>query len=153
MKPIDNYLNPVGECENSTTKTIEVLENPLCSPVNNTITLFSTMTFNIINCWINSSGHYEMGGSNLQGDFRMEFYVNPLIESSAIYEFSTDNENRNNVFMQIDAGGVLTNWQATSGKLYVRVNNNQITVTFCNAVFGNIQSTSTKTASGKISCP
>jgi hypothetical protein len=141
-----------GGCENSTSKTVEVLQGPSCSPTNNTISFFTTMTFSSVTCNINSAGRYEISGTCADGDFRIEFYTNPLLKTNAIYDLSTMNTNSYNAFMQIDISGVLANWQATSGKLYVKVVNNKMIATFCGAVFGNIQSTSTKTASGKLSC-
>ncbi|MBO9684542.1 MAG: PKD domain-containing protein [Flavisolibacter sp.] len=52
----------VGNCENSVTKHIEVLAGPTCNPSNNSISLFSAMSFPSIECKKNAVGRYEMRG-------------------------------------------------------------------------------------------
>jgi hypothetical protein len=145
-------ISIVGECDKTKTIAVSVLPKPLCIPVNNTIAFFSTMNFSSISCGIFPSGKFEIHGSSLQGDVRIQFYNNPLEKGNFIYDLSTVDNNPNNAFIQIDISGVFANWQATSGKLYVKIVNNKISVTFCSVTFGNIQSTSTKNASGKLSC-
>ena len=140
-----------GGCEKTKTISVEVLEKPACSPANNTIEFKPTMNFSSIQCG-ESSGKFVLQGSGLQGDFTLEFYVNPLFKGNAIYEFSTNVRNENNVFMQIGEAFVLSGWQATSGKLYVTVVNRELTATFCNVSMGSIQFNATKLASGKLLC-
>ena len=140
-----------GSCEKTETVSVDIIPAPPCTPANNSISFFSTMTFSNVFFGINSSGRYELSGSGLQGDFVIEFYNETLQKGNFVYQLSTMDNNSNNARMQIDIGGVLTNWQATSGSLYLRIVNNKVTVTFCNAIFGNIQSSSTKAGSGKLS--
>jgi len=147
-----SVTSKVGECEKTKTITVDVLAKPSCTPTNNTITFFSTMNFSSISCGIFPSGKFEMHGTGLQGDVNIQFYVNPLDKGNFVYDLSTVDNNPNNAFIQIDISGVLSNWQATSGKLYVKIVNNKISATFCSAIFGNLQSTSTKSGSGKLTC-
>ena len=143
----------VGECEKTQTITVDVLANPPCSPANNSANLVYSMTFTSTTCSIATGGRYEMRGVGLQGDYRITFYNDPLLEGNAIYQLSTMNTNSNNAFMQIDIGGIYANWQATSGQLYVKIVNNKITATFCSATFGNLQGGPPQNGSGKVSCP
>ena len=142
----------VGECEKTKTVTVDVLANAPCSPTNNTASMVYNMSFTSTTCGL-ATGGYEMRGVGPQGDYRIQFYVNPVLAGNAIYQLSTMNSNPNNAFMQIDIGGIYANWQATSGQLYVKIINNKITATFCSATFGNIQGGPPQNGSGKVSCP
>lgn len=139
-----------GSCETSGQVSLEVIQPAPCSPANNKISFVSTMTFNNPIFGKNSVERYELSGTGSQGDFRMEFYNDPILEGSAVYRFSTGNSNPNNVFMQIDTPGGVSNWQAQEGDLYVEIVNNTPVFTFCDVLFGNLQSSATKKASGKI---
>lgn len=139
-----------GACETSDQVSLEVINPAPCSPANNTISFVSTMTFSHPLFGKNSVGRYELSGTGIQGDFRMEFYNDPVLEGSAVYRFSPGNSNPNNVFMQMDIPGGVNNWQAMEGDLYVEIINNTPVFTFCNVLFGNLQSSATKKASGKI---
>lgn len=142
----------VDDCENTATKEIEVMANAGCSPDSNTISFLSKMTFYPIACPKDKGGYFQMQGNGPQGDFTIEFYTNPFEKGSFVYEFSNQDNNPYNVFMQIDSGGILSNWQGRSGKLYVRIVNGKLTMRFCDAVFGNIQNGAIRKVSGSISC-
>ncbi len=139
-----------GDCETSGQVSLEVIQPAPCSPANNKISFGSTMTFSNPSFRTNSVGRYELSGTGSQGDFRMEFYNDPVLEGSAVYRFSTQNSNPNNIFMQIDIPGGVNNWQAMEGDLYVEIINNTLVFTFCDGLFGHLQSSATKKASGKI---
>jgi hypothetical protein len=143
----------VGECEKTKTITVSVLDKPSCTPTNNTASHLTTMTFSTVSCGIFPSGKWEMHGTGLQGDINIQFYVNPVEKGNFVYDLSTMDANPNNAFIQIDNGGIYANWQATAGKLYVKLVNNKPSATFCSATFGNIQGASPRTSSGKLTCP
>ena len=140
-----------GNCDSKASVEVEVIIPPECTPTNNTISFFTTMNFSTVSFQINSAGRYRLTGTETQGDFHIEFYSDIILNGNLVYQLSTMDRNSNNAFMQIDISGVLSNWQATSGSLYVQWVNNKPIVTFCSASFGNIQDGSTKTGSGKLS--
>jgi hypothetical protein len=134
-------------------KDVQVLQGAACAPAANTISCFSTMTFNALT-FKPDPVYYKLIGSGQQGDFYIEFYNDPIAKGNFVYNLSTQNRGPSSAFMQIDVPySIAANWQATSGKLYVSVSNRKITASFCGATFLNSQSTATKTGSGKISSP
>jgi len=142
----------VGECEKEKTIKVDVLPKPTCSPANNTISLVTSLTFTNVSFGLSASGRYELDGTGSQGDVTIEFFTDVIAKGSFVYDLSTTDRNSNNASMQVDIGGVYSNWQATDGKLYVSIAVNKITATFCSATFGNIQGAPAQHGSGKVSC-
>lgn len=139
----------VGECENKASKEIQIMQSASCSPANNTFSFGGSMVFTLINGTDNTEEYKIVGHSN-QGGFTLTFYTNPFRKGNFVYQFSTQDRNTSNVFMQIDKA--FSNWQAVSGKLYVTVNNGVLTATFCTVPFGWLQGSSNQNGSGKFTC-
>jgi hypothetical protein len=141
----------LGGCATSVKVEVQVIMPPPCSPANNTISFVSNMTFSPAVMRINSVNRYELYATSAQGEFQVEFYSDFIKKGDFVYELSTTNSEPFNAFMQLDIGGVLANWQAVSGKLYVKWVNNKPVVTFCGANFSCLQDDYSRTGSGKIS--
>jgi hypothetical protein len=141
----------LGTCTTTVKVQVEVMVPPPCTPANNTISFVSNMTFSPAIMRTNSVGRYELYATSSQGDFQVEFYTDIVKKGDFVYELSTINSEPYNAFMQLDIGGILANWQAVSGKLYVRWINNKPVITFCGANFSCLQDDYSKTGSGKIS--
>jgi hypothetical protein len=137
-------------CATTVKVQVEVIVPPPCTPANNTISFVSNMTFSPAVMRINSVDRYELYATSPQGEFQVEFYSDFIKKGDFVYELSTTNKEPFNAFMQLDIGGILANWQAVSGKLYVNWVNNKPVITFCGANFSCLQDDYSKTGSGKI---
>jgi hypothetical protein len=142
----------IGSCEKTETVNVNVLAKPPCTPQNNSTTFFSLMQFSGgVTCEEGTSaGTYELRGGGLQGNILIKFFTDPHLKGNYVYDISTMNTQSYNVFIEIYQQGV---WQAKAGKLYVSLNNNKLTATFCSIPFSDINIGLSKNGSGKLTCP
>jgi hypothetical protein len=132
---------------------IITVPNSPCAPGNNTADIAGAITqsFSYINGHA-AGGSYFITCNGASGDLELEFPGTGK-PAPGVYTIQTQGGSWGYGYARAMFTAMSSAWPSSSGKLYVTVNNNKVTATFCNVPVSSLTYGYQTTASARVSEP